>query len=63
MLHEGDRIDVVARASSRQFGGFESVQLEVIDVSAEGAQLGPYSGSASPASGMPAGIVAGMGAS
>src|SRR5664279_2950066 len=60
MLHEGDRIDVVARASSRQFGGFESVQLEVIDVSAEGAQLGPYSGSTSPASGMPAGTVAGM---
>ena len=41
MLHEGDRIDVVARASARQFGGFESVQLEVIDVSAEGAQLEP----------------------
>ena len=43
MLHEGDRIDVVARASARQFGGFESVQLEVIDVSAEGAQLGALS--------------------
>jgi single-stranded-DNA-specific exonuclease len=41
MLHEGDRIDVVARASARHFGGFESLQLEVIDVSAEGAQLGP----------------------
>ena len=38
MLHEGDRIDVVARAASRQFGGFESMQLEIIDVSAEGAQ-------------------------
>jgi len=43
MLHEGDRIDVVARVSSRQFGGFESVQLEIIDVSAEGAQLGALS--------------------
>jgi single-stranded-DNA-specific exonuclease len=43
MLHEGDRIDVVARVSSRQFGGFESLQLEVIDVSAEGAQLGTVS--------------------
>ena len=38
MLHEGDRIDVVARASSRRFGGFESIQLEVVDVSAEGEQ-------------------------
>jgi single-stranded-DNA-specific exonuclease len=38
MLHEGDRIDVVARAASRGFGGFESIQLEVVDVAAEGAQ-------------------------
>jgi single-stranded-DNA-specific exonuclease len=38
MLHEGDRIDVVARATSRTFGGFESIQLEVVDVAAEGAQ-------------------------
>jgi single-stranded-DNA-specific exonuclease len=38
MLHEGDRIDVVARASSRRFGGFESMQLEVVDVAAEGDQ-------------------------
>jgi single-stranded-DNA-specific exonuclease len=63
MLHEGDRIDVVARASARQFGGFESVQLDVIDVSAEGAQLGPYSGPAPSASVVPAGTVAEMGAS
>ena len=40
MLHEGDRIDVVARASSRRFGGFESIQLEVLDVAAAGEQLG-----------------------
>jgi single-stranded-DNA-specific exonuclease len=39
MLHEGDRIDVVAHPMSRQFGGFESIQLEVIDVAAAGAQL------------------------
>jgi single-stranded-DNA-specific exonuclease len=39
MLHEGDRIDVVARTASRTFGGFESIQLEVIDVAAEGAQM------------------------
>ena len=36
-LREGDRIDVVARAASRRFGGFESIQLEVLDVDAEGA--------------------------
>jgi single-stranded-DNA-specific exonuclease len=40
MLHEGDRIDVVARVASRRFGGFESIQLEVIDVAPEGEQLG-----------------------
>jgi single-stranded-DNA-specific exonuclease len=38
MLHQGDRIDVVARATSRVFGGFESIQLEVVDVAAEGTQ-------------------------
>ena len=38
MLHEGDRIDVVARAAARRFGGFESMQLEIIDVAAEGEQ-------------------------
>lgn len=37
-LHEDDRIDVAARAASRQFGGFESMQLEVLDVAAEGTQ-------------------------
>jgi single-stranded-DNA-specific exonuclease len=36
-LREGDRIDVVARAASRRFGGFESIQLEVLDVASEGA--------------------------
>jgi len=41
MLHEGDRIDVVARAASRSFAGFDSIQLEVIDVAAEGSQLVP----------------------
>ena len=46
MLHQGDRIDVVARATSREFGGFESIQLEVVDVAAEGAQ--PATAGASP---------------
>jgi single-stranded-DNA-specific exonuclease len=50
MLREGDRIDVVGRATARSFGGFESVQLEVIDVSAEGAQLAAPSGSVGPVS-------------
>ena len=31
-LTEGERIDVVARAGSRSFGGFESIQLEILDV-------------------------------
>ncbi len=35
-LREGDLIDVVARAVSRRFGGFESIQLEVLDVASEG---------------------------
>jgi single-stranded-DNA-specific exonuclease len=36
-LVEGDRVDVVARLSSRAFGGLETLQLEVRDVSASGA--------------------------
>jgi single-stranded-DNA-specific exonuclease len=36
-LREGDRIDVVARAASRRFGGFESIQLDVLDVASEGS--------------------------
>jgi single-stranded-DNA-specific exonuclease len=38
MLHEGDRVDVVGQASSRSYGGYESIQLLVTDVAAEGAQ-------------------------
>jgi single-stranded-DNA-specific exonuclease len=33
---EGDRVDVVARLMSRQFGGIESLQLEIRDVAPEG---------------------------
>jgi single-stranded-DNA-specific exonuclease len=40
MLRAGDMVDVVARATSRSFGGFESIQLEVLDVAAEGTQVG-----------------------
>jgi single-stranded-DNA-specific exonuclease len=48
MLCEGDRIDIVARPVSRRFGGFESIQLEVIDVAAAGEQLMPNPPGASP---------------
>ena len=33
---EGDRVDVVARVTSRRFGGFESLQLEIRDVATSG---------------------------
>lgn len=35
-LHEGDRVDVVARLASRTFGGFESLQLEIRDACLSG---------------------------
>ena len=35
-IHEGDRVDVVARVMSRSFGGFESLQLEIRDVATAG---------------------------
>jgi hypothetical protein len=44
MLQAGDRIDVAARATSRRFGGFESIQLEVLDVAAQGTQVGADDG-------------------
>jgi hypothetical protein len=31
-VHEGDRVDVVARLTSRTFGGYESLQLDIRDV-------------------------------
>jgi single-stranded-DNA-specific exonuclease len=31
IVHEGDRVDVVARLASRRFGGFESLQLDIRD--------------------------------
>ena len=36
-LSEGDRVDVVARLASRMFGGMETLQLEIRDVSTSGA--------------------------
>jgi len=35
-VREGTRVDVVARLTSRTFGGFESLQLEIRDVAASG---------------------------
>ncbi len=35
-VHEGDRVDVVARVVSRRFGGYESIQLEIRDVATSG---------------------------
>jgi len=37
LVEEGDRIDVVARVTSRRFGGFESLQLEIRDAAVSGA--------------------------
>lgn len=37
LVREGDRIDVVARLSSRTFGGFESLQLEIRDAAPSGS--------------------------
>ena len=36
MVHEGDRLDVVARLTSRRFGGYESLQLDIRDVAEAG---------------------------
>jgi single-stranded-DNA-specific exonuclease len=36
-VSEGDRVDVVGRLTSRRFGGFESLQLEIRDVATSGS--------------------------
>ena len=55
-VHQGDRVDVVARLTSRSFGGDESLQLEIRDVA--GAGLHPdavaFGGLAAPLPGEPA---------
>jgi hypothetical protein len=35
-VHEGDRLDVVARIVTRVFGGYESIQLEIRDAAPAG---------------------------
>ncbi len=37
VVHEGDRLDVVARLTSRRFGGYESLQLDIRDVATSGS--------------------------
>ena len=37
MVQEGDRLDVVARLTSRSFGGYESLQLDIRDVATSGS--------------------------
>src|SRR5829696_8421394 len=37
VVREGDRLDVVARLTSRTFGGFESLQLDIRDVAVSGS--------------------------
>jgi single-stranded-DNA-specific exonuclease len=36
-VSEGDMVDVVGRLTSRRFGGFESLQLEIRDVATSGS--------------------------
>jgi hypothetical protein len=52
-VHEGDRVDVVARLTSRTFGGYESLQLEIRDVAAAGLhpEVAAFGGSALPLTG------------
>ena len=40
-VHEGDEVDIVARASVRAFGGLETVQLEILDVGDAGSLTPP----------------------
>ncbi len=37
VVREGDRLDVVARLTSRSFGGYESLQLDIRDVATSGS--------------------------
>ncbi len=37
LVHEGDRLDVVARPVIRSFGGYESLQLEIRDAAPSGS--------------------------
>lgn len=60
VVHEGDRVDVVARLASRTFGGYETLQLEIRDVALTGHRHDDADlvGSGSPTVAMPAEIPA-----
>ena len=52
VVREGDRLDVVARLTSRRFGGYESLQLDIRDVALSGShpEAADLLGSEAPAS-------------
>ncbi len=54
MVGQGDRIDVVARVTSRRFGGFESLQLEIRDAARSGSHPEAAAVLGSPAPAQPA---------
>lgn len=58
LVAEGDRIDVVARVTSRRFGGFESLQLEIRDAASSGAHPAAAAVLAAHAAAAPAGAPA-----
>ena len=47
-VHEGDRLDVVARLVSRRFGGLETLQLEIRDAATAGLHDGGIVGAVPP---------------
>ena len=53
---EGDRVDVVARVTSRTFGGFESLQLEIRDLATSGVH--PEAAAILRSAGLPVGAAA-----
>jgi single-stranded-DNA-specific exonuclease len=58
LVQEGDRIDVVARVTSRTFGGFESLQLEIRDAAPSGSHPEAAAVLAGPIAPLTAGAVA-----
>jgi single-stranded-DNA-specific exonuclease len=58
LVQEGDRIDVVARVTSRTFGGFESIQLEIRDAAPSGSHPEAAAVLALPPTAIPAGVPA-----
>jgi single-stranded-DNA-specific exonuclease len=52
-VHEGDRVDVVARLTSRTFGGYESLQLDIRDAASSGLHDGASIGLPGTSAGLP----------